>query len=337
MVMELLSWTSFIYVVYVTAAVWGAVTLFRFLVSDRDQRFIKSAFKQYLSPEVIEHLTEHPEWLKLGGERREMTAMFSDVAKFSTISEKLEPEELVKLLNLYLTDMSNIIMRFGGTVDKYEGDAIVAFFGAPVHYEDHASRAALVAIEMQKSLVANREKWKAEFGDKWQRFKLPELLMRVGINSGPIVVGNMGSENHFNYTIMGNSVNLASRLEGANKNWGTFNCCSEMSWEGCKEAIEGRELDLIRVIGIAKPVRVYEMVARKGELPEDQFKAFRIFEKGLTLYREQKWDDAIKHFAAVMKVIPGDPPSKVFTARCIEFKENPPGADWDGVFVASEK
>jgi adenylate cyclase len=337
MVTELLSWTSFIYVVLVAFTVWGGVTLFRFLVSDRDQRFIKGAFKQYLSPEVIEQLTEHPEFLKLGGERRDMTAMFSDVQKFSSISEKLEPEELVKLLNLYLTDMSDTIMRFGGTVDKYEGDAIVAFFGAPVAYDDHAARAALVTLEMQKRLIENRDKWKAEFGTKWTDEHLPELLMRVGINSGPIVVGNMGSENHFNYTIMGNAVNLASRLEGANKNWGTYSCCSEMSWEGCKDVIEGRELDLIRVVGINKPVRVYEMIARKGELPDDQLKAYRIFEKGLSLYREQKWDEATKYFNAVMKVIPADPPSKIFIERCNEFKADPPGAEWDGVFVAESK
>lgn len=329
MVMEFLSWTSFIYVVLVTIAVWGAVTLFRFLVSDRDQRFIKGAFKHYLSPAVIDQLTENPDMLKLGGERRVMTAFFSDVAGFSTISEKLEPEELVSLLNTYLTEMSNIIMRYGGTVDKYEGDAIIAFFGAPVFYEDHAARGCQVSLEMQQRLAQLREQWKAE--------GKPELKMRIGLNTGPMVVGNMGSEQRFDYTMMGNSVNLAARLEGANKNWGTYLCISEMTYEPAKDAIETRELDLIRVVGIQKPVRVYELVARKGELPEERLKAFRIFEKGLQLYRTQKFEDAIKHFQAVMKVIPNDPPSKTFIERCQDFLQSPPPAEWDGVFVATGK
>ncbi|MDH4225319.1 MAG: adenylate/guanylate cyclase domain-containing protein, partial [Deltaproteobacteria bacterium] len=285
MVMELLTWTSAFFVVMEILLVWGAITLYQFLVSDRDKRFIKGAFQQYLSPQVIEQLMDNPNLLKLGGERRVMTAFFSDVAGFSSISEVLEPEQLVALLNEYLTEMSNIIMKFGGTVDKYEGDAIIAFFGAPIPYEDHAVRGCLVALEMQHRLKEMRDVWKEQ--------GRPELTMRVGLNTGTMVVGNMGSENRFDYTMMGNAVNLASRLEGANKNYGTHNCMSEMTYEPVKDQIEGREMDLIRVMGISTPVRIYEILSKKGELSESVAQGVSHFEKGLELYRAQQWDKAI--------------------------------------------
>ena len=174
-----------------------------------------------------------------------------------------------------------------------------------------------------------REQWKAE--------GTPPLFMRIGLNTGPMVVGNMGSEKRFDYTMMGNSVNLAARLEGANKNYGTYTCMSEMTYEPAKDVVEVRELDLIRVIGISQPVRLYELVARKGELSEEQKKGFAYFAKGLELYRAQEWEEAAKYFNAVNKFIPDDPPSAKFIARCREFKANPPGAEWDGVFEATSK
>jgi adenylate cyclase len=332
MVMNWLTWTSAFFVLLVIVLVWAGVTLFQYLVSDKDKRFIKGAFQQYLSPTVINQLMDNPNLLKLGGERREMTAFFSDVAGFSSISEQLTPEQLVSLLNVYLTQMSNIIMDYGGTVDKYEGDAIIAFFGAPVNYEDHATRACHVTVDMQERLDVLRQQWLDE--------GLPRIDHRIGLNTGPMIVGNMGSENRFDYTMMGNSVNLAARLEGANKNYGTFSMISEMTYEPAKEAIETRELDLIRVIGINTPVRVYELAAKKGELSEERKKAFAYFAKGLELYRAQQWDEAIKYLNAVFKFIPDDPPAKTFIARCEAFKQAPPvkkGEEWDGVFTAESK
>ena len=329
MVNNMLTWTSAMYVVLLIILCWAGVTLFRFLVTDKDKRFIKNAFQQYLSPDVINQLMDNPDLLKLGGERREMTAFFSDVAGFSSISEILEPEELVQLLNVYLTEMSNIIMEYGGTVDKYEGDAIIAFFGAPMNYPDHAVRACHVAVDMQRKLAEMREGWEKE--------GKPLLKMRIGLNTGPMVVGNMGSENRFDYTMMGNSVNLAARLEGANKNYGSYDCISEMTYEPAKDHIEVRELDLIRVVGINTPVRIYELCAKKGELSETQAKGFPYYLKGLELYRKQQWDEAIKYFKAAMKIIPEDPPSAEFIRRCEDFKANPPGDEWDGVFTATSK
>ena len=340
----MLSWTSFVFVVLTTVAAWGAVTLFRFLVSDRDQRFIKGAFRHYLSPDVINQLTDNPDLLKLGGERRVMTAFFSDVQSFSSISEKLTPEQLVHLLNVYLTHMSKIIMRYGGTVDKYEGDAIIAFFGAPVPYEDHAARACLVTLECHQKLSELNDEWyETELYKTWEEAVGPRLKHRIGLNTGEMVVGNMGSEDRFDYTMMGNSVNLAARLEGACKNYKMFTCVSEYTWEPAKDAVVGREMDLIRVMGIRQPVRIYELFGRKGEVSDDKTKGIKIFEKGLDLYRKQQWDDAIKHFTAVRKIIPDDPPSQIFIERCEDYRaaaakpETALPADWDGVFVAASK
>ena len=329
MVNQMYSWTSAVYPVVEVLLIWGVIILYQFLVSDRDKRFIKGAFQQYLSPAVIDQLVNNPNLLKLGGERRVMTAFFSDVAGFSSFSEKLEPEELVALLNVYLTEMSNIIMKYGGTVDKYEGDAIIAFFGAPIPYEDHAARACNVAIDMQKRLAEMRVQFKAE--------GRPELTARIGLNTGPMVVGNMGSENRFDYTMMGNAVNLASRLEGANKNYGTVMCVSEMTYEPAKDVIEVRELDKIRVMGISKPVTLYEIMGRKGEVDAQTMQGVSVFQQGLELYRQKKWDAAIQTFQKSLTIIPNDPPSKTFIQRCEEFKATPPPAEWDGVFVASSK
>lgn len=329
MVTVLLTWTSIFYPSLTILLIWAAVTLYRFLVTDKDKRFIRSAFQQYLSPEVITQLMDNPKMLKLGGERRELTAFFSDVQGFSTISEQLTPDELVNLLNTYLTEMSDIIMEQQGTVDKYEGDAIIAFFGAPVLYDDHAIRACLVTLAMQKRLAEMREEWKKDGS--------PQLLQRIGLNTGPMVVGNMGSINRFDYTMMGNSVNLAARLEGANKNYGTFSMVSEMTYEPAKDVVEARELDLIRVVGINTPVRVYELLAKKGEMDEQTTKGVAYFKKGLELYRDQQWDEAVKYFNAVYKFIPEDPPSSRLIDRCTAFKASPPGKEWDGVFTATEK
>ena len=329
MVGSLLTWTSFMYPTLTILLVWASVTIYRFLVTDKDKRFIRGAFQQYLSPQVISQLMENPKLLTLGGERRVMTAFFSDVQGFSTISEKLDPTDLVKLLNIYLTEMCNFITQVDGTVDKFEGDAIIAFFGAPVAYEDHAIRACMTSLAMQKRL--------AEMREGWLKDGTPPLYMRIGLNTGPMVVGNMGSQSRFDYTMMGNAVNLAARLEGANKNYGSYTCMSEFTYEQAKDAVEVRELDLIRVIGINQPVRLYELLAKKGELPEDLQKGVAYFAKGLELYRKQQWEEAAKYFNAVFKFIPDDPPSKKFIDRCRDFYKNPPGADWDGVFVAASK
>ncbi len=332
MVNHWLTWTSFIYVAMVIIIVWGGVTLFRFLITDKDKRFIKGAFQQYLAPEVINQLMENPDLLKLGGERQVVTAFFSDVQGFSTISEKLDPIALVQLMQEYLTEMSNIVMKHGGTIDKYIGDAIVAFFGAPIHFEDHAAKAVICSLEMQARLEEMRQQWRKE-GRKEDMM----LYQRIGLNTGPMVVGNMGSQSRFNYTMMGNAVNLAARLEGANKFYHTYAMCTEFTMEPAKEQVEFRELDSVAVKGVTIPVRVFEMIGKKGEVPEDKMKGIAYFQKGLELYRKRQFEEASKYFTAVFKFIPNDGPAKEFIERSKDYLENPPDEHWDGSFHATEK
>ncbi len=291
----------------------------------RQRRFIKNAFRHYLSPLVIDGLIKSPERLKLGGERRELTVFFSDIAGFTPLSEKLAPEELSELLCQYLSRMTGIILSHEGTVDKYEGDAIMAFWGAPLPQLDHARRACLAALESQAALEGIRE----DFGQRgW-----PRIDVRVGINSGPMVVGNMGSRDRFDYTVIGDEVNLGSRLEGANKQFGTWVMISESTYQLVKDEVEVRELDLIRVKGKETPVRVYELLAAKGELSDDKAEIVDGFAKGLSLYRERKWTEATE----VFKQLPEDPPSAVFLSRCHELLKSPPPEDWDGVYTMKTK
>lgn len=317
-------WLNLVYPLFNIMIVYSGITIYRYMTEEREKKFIRAAFGQYLSPEVIEQLTENPELLRLGGERKILTALFSDVAGFSTISENLKPEELVELLNDYLTEMTEIILRYEGTLDKYEGDAIIAFFGAPISMDDHAKRACLVAIEMQKNLGNLRNKWEKE--------GKPELYTRIGLNTGPMVVGNMGSKNRMDYTIMGDAVNLASRLEGVNKDYHTSIIISEETFNSVKDNIEARELDIIRVKGKSEPVKIYELIDKKGEIDSKKAEILKIFQNGLLKYRERKLEDALDDFKKVLELDKNDGPSKVYVERCENFIKNPPPDNWDGVF-----
>ena len=323
------TWTSFVYIIGVIVVNWFAVVLFKFFGEEKDKRFIKGAFQHYLSPAVIERLVSDPTMLKLGGEKRELTAFFSDVEGFTAISESLTPEELVELLNEYLTAMTDIILKHGGTVDKFEGDAIIAFFGAPVPQADHALRCCLASLEMQKRLLEMRENWK-EQGKS-------ELFARIGVNTGDMVVGNMGSAYRMDYTMMGDSVNLASRLEGVNTEYKTSLLISEYTHAQVKQNIEARELDLIRVVGKSRPVRIYEVLGEKGAVRKNKLKILKYFAEGLNLYRKQQWEEAMRYFTYTMKTLKGDGPSEIFLKRCRYCKVNPVGSNWDGVFVIERK
>jgi adenylate cyclase len=305
------------------------ITIYHYALEEKDKRFIKSAFGYYLSPHVIEELTSDPDKLKLGGESKEVTAFFSDIQGFSTISEKLSPEELVRLLNEYLTEMSDIILNYDGTIDKYEGDAIMAFFGAPIDYPDHARRACLAAIEQQKKLEEMRRVLREQGKD--------ELFVRIGLNTGKAVVGNMGSLKRMDYTIMGDEVNLASRLEGANKQYQTFIMASEATYKQAREHVEARDLGLMRVVGKKKPVRVYELLALKGELSPEKEKLIKVYLEGIHYYEDRNWDKAIVAFREATRMDPEDGPSRVYLSRCEFYLASPPAPDWDGVFTLTEK
>ncbi len=301
----------------------------KFVQAESQKRFIKNAFSRYLAPGVIDKIIEHPESLQLGGENREITIFFSDVAGFSTISEKLTPPELVALLNEYLSEMTDIILSHGGTVDKYEGDAIMAFYGAPHDLPDHALRACLASIDMKKKL--------REMQDHWKSIGQVALSCRMGMNTGDAVVGNMGSRMRMDYTAMGDSVNLASRLEGANKFYSTGAMISEMTYEQAKEHIEARRLDRIRVVGKSQPILVYELIGRKGTLPDHMVKLLEHYYEGLDHFEKHQWKKALLCFQEGYKIVPDDGPTKTYIERCEEFIKKPPSKNWDGVYTFKSK
>src|SRR3989338_1251769 len=249
---------------------------------------IKDAFQQYMSPAVIEELLKHPEKLKLGGEKKEITVFFSDIRSFATISEKFTPEKLVHVLNEYLSAMTEIIIKNKGVVDKYIGDAIMAFWNAPLDEPEHARLACLSALEMTRKLK--------ELNKKWIKDGVGELKIGIGLNTGEVIVGNMGSIQRFDYTIIGDNVNLASRIETLNKVYGCPVLASEFTHEKVKDSFACREVDFVMVQGRQKPTRLYEIVCKKEEETKEIREFIKIFEKGLELYRDAKWDEAIKSF-----------------------------------------
>lgn len=322
-------WVHTVYPVFTQVFVYSGITLYKYAFEEGEKRFIKTAFGQFLSPIVVDQLVKNPSLLKLGGESKELTAFFSDVAGFSTISEKLAPKELVELLNDYLTEMTDIILKYDGTVDKFEGDAIIAFFGAPVPYEDHARRACLTAIEMQQRLKEMRAVWKSQGKH--------ELYMRIGMNTGEMVIGNMGSKTRMDYTMMGDSVNLAARLEGVNKQYKTEILISEFTYEKVKRDIETRELDRIRVVGKKKPVKIYEVLGQIGEMDPQIGALLPLFNQGLQYYSNQKWEEAIACFKKALQINKHDGPSLTFCQRCIDYQFQPPPDNWDGVYEMLSK
>jgi class 3 adenylate cyclase/CHASE2 domain-containing sensor protein len=307
------------------------IGVFNYLKERSQKGFIKGAFGQYLSPQVIEQIMDDPDRLKLGGQSREMTAFFSDMAKFSTISEKLSPEELVSLLNDYLSAMCDIILQQNGTIDKFEGDAIIAFWGAPIEEPKHAILACKSTIIMQRVLAEKRDGYV-------QRYNLPlPPRMRIGLNSGKMVVGNMGTSNRMDYTMMGDNVNLAARLEGANKFYGTESMISESTYKLAKNEVETRMLDKIRVVGKSVPVKVYELIDFKGDLSADHKKLIESYNEGLQFYQDQQFEKAISFFQKALTLDENDGPSKTYIERCNEFIKSPPPSDWDGVYTLTSK
>ena len=317
------------------------VFLYNFLIVEKDKRFLHSTFSTYIAPELIDQMYSEKQEPKLGGDSGIKTAYFTDIQSFSSFSELLTASQLVELLNGYLTVMTDELLKEGGTLDKYEGDAIIAFFGAPLPMEDHAIRACRTALGMQRELASLRQKWEKE-GDKWPDL-VSNMRMRIGINSGDIVTGNMGSRTRMNYTMMGDVVNTAARLEASAKQYGIYIQVTKQTlnlagWD----KFEYREIDKVRVVGKSEAVESYELMGEKGELDSKQMEMIKIYHEGMELYRKQDWDAAKAKFAqseALELVFPKRPstPSRVYMERCDHFKANPPGDDWDGVWVLTSK
>ncbi|MBI5178514.1 MAG: adenylate/guanylate cyclase domain-containing protein [Nitrospinae bacterium] len=318
-----------LYPVMAIVMVYGGLAFYKYFVEASEKKYVKKAFEFYLSPQVIGKLMEDPGKLKLGGETKTLTACFSDVRDFSTLSEKLSPHELVVLLNEYLTEMTDIIMANTGTLDKYIGDAIVSFFGAPLEYDDHATRACTAVLRCRARLAELKEKWKAE--------GRPVVDARFGVNTGSMLVGNMGSNQRFDYTIMGDEVNLAARLEGINKQYGTAIIVSESTCLALNGRFEVRELDVIRVVGRKTPVKIFELLDFAGKLKPEEAQWVTAYNEAYALYRAWKFAEAAAAFEAVYKMNKEDVASWRFTTRCRSFITNPPDKDWDGVFTHTSK
>jgi adenylate cyclase len=323
-------WLNIVYPLLVLSLNYTVLTVYHYATEERERKKIKGAFEHYVAPEVVNEIVKHPEKLNLGGERKILTVLFSDLRGFTAISESTGSHTLVELLNEYFTAMTDIILHYRGTLDKYIGDSIMAFYGAPIEQEDHSVMACYTAIDMAKELKNLQTEWFAR--------NLPQISMRIGIHTGEMIVGNVGSATRFNYTVMGDAVNLASRLEGLNKAYGTETLIGEDTARLVEKAVLLREIDMVQVVGRAQGVRVYELLGRADtSLPQEQGQAFSCYAAGLAAYRERRWDEALELFTQSLSLWSGDGPSRTMADRCQIYQKTPPSEEWDGVFEATHK
>ncbi len=308
---------------------WAFGTLLRLSREKKEKGKLRAALGRYLSRQVVEYFVAHPEKLALGGEKREMTVLFSDLRGFTSFSEKLKPEELVSVLNDYLSAMTSIVFEYDGVLDKYMGDAVMAFWNAPMDDADHAEHAARAALAMRDRLRVMNQSGAFPTGI--------ELRLGIGLNSGEMVVGNIGGEERFDYTVMGDAVNLGSRLEGLNKEYGTEIIASEFAARRLSEGFLLRPLDLVAVKGKKEPVEIFEVVAlRDGATPElIQFVSDFIATR--ELYQKMNFAAAAAAFEKLAEKFPDDQPTKVYLSRAAAFRDTPPPADWNGVWVMRTK
>lgn len=303
------------------------------IVEGREKRFIKSAFGKYLSPDVVAEIADDPSSLALGGQTRPLSILFSDLSGFTSLSERLDAEALVALLNEYLDEMTRVVLDERGYLDKYIGDAIMAFWNAPRDVPDHAERALRAAVTMQRRLRELNARWRANEDGR------PRLRARIGVHSGDAVVGNVGGKDRFDYSAIGDAVNLAARLEPANETYGTAITASRDTLEAAgMDRFLVRELDLVRVKGKSRPVAIYEVIELAGtSLPAARTQALASYGEGLVAYRARDWETARTRFEAALAAWPGDGPSELYLSRCREYLSAPPPDSWDFVVQRTEK
>jgi class 3 adenylate cyclase/CHASE2 domain-containing sensor protein len=344
-------WLQVIAPLMAAAGSFLAITLYNYATEGSQKRFIKSAFSQYLSPAVIEQIIADPSRLQLGGEKREMTAIFTDIRSFSTISEALgDPKKLVELLNYYLTAMSSIILENQGTIDKYEGDAIIAFFGAPVHMANHAALACRSAVQMKKTeeelnrqaaglgLITPEVLEALQNKGIIKTINDPSLFTRLGVNTGDMVVGNMGTPNKMDYTIMGNAVNLAARLEGVNKQYNTGGILiSEYTRGKIGDDFVIRSLDRVRVVGINTPLRLYELLNIRSEASPETLAMVQSWQEAVNAYEKKDFARALGVFKNISDKDSRDGTAKLYMERCNRYLSSPPPEEWDAVNNLTEK
>ncbi|MGE0822696.1 MAG: CHASE2 domain-containing protein [Candidatus Binatia bacterium] len=323
-------WLNIVYPLLALSANYVVLSVYGYVSQERERRRIKETFSHYVAPVVIEEMLKEPTRLKLGGEEKFLTVMFSDLQGFTSVSEQYAPREMVEILSEYYTRMTERVFLYQGTLVEYVGDELMALFGAPIEQPDHAERACAAALAMREQRnMLNME--------ALQRGRLP-LIARTGINSGLMLVGNLGSQYRFNYGVIGDQVNLASRLEGLNKTYGTHLLISEQTAQLVEQTFLLREVDLVRVVGRAQAVRIYELLAaRNTSLARAHEEALSAYAAGLEAYRQRYWDEARKLFAAALAVWKEDGPARVMLARCQNYQRTPPSEEWGGVFEALQK
>jgi adenylate cyclase len=301
----------------------------RVLAESRKKEEIKNLFGQFVAPEVVDRLAQDPTLVKLGGEKRDMTVFFLDIAHFTNISEKMDPEALIQFLNKYLSSLSHVIHVHHGTIDKYIGDCIMAFWNAPLDNKDHRADAILAALECQEAVKEL---------NKTLDPGLPEIpAVRIGINSGIVTVGLTGSQKKLQYTVIGDEVNLASRLEGANKFFGSKTIISELTYDGARDRVAARTLGRVRVVGKETPIKIYEPLAEKGKLSPEWTKGLPLYEAGVAAFDARKYDEALAAFQKFVAILPDDAPGQLYLARCQEYVVIAPDATWEGVFNLTAK
>ncbi len=315
-------------------------TFIKYNKTRKDRQYLKDSFKSYISPALINKMLKHNIIPTLGGETAKRTAFFTDIENFSNFSEKIPPTELVNILNIYLTKMTNILMDQGGTLDKYQGDAIVAFFGAPIPMKDHSLNSCITAYKMQKEMVNIRK----EFKDHPLK-EIRSMKTRIGINSGNILTGNIGSSIRMNYTMIGDAVNIAARLETSCKYYGIYTHASLETKESSKDEFLWREIDNIKVVGKDLPIKTFELLEKKENASEELKQLVKIFNEGIKYYKSRKFKDAILCFEESLRkehlrfedFTTDTSPSKIYIERCKYYQKNTPSTDWDGVYILENK
>ncbi len=310
------------------SSLYVALTAHKYFTEERQKKELKGTFQKYVSPAIVNEVLKDPSNLSLGGRKQVMSVFFSDVRGFTTISERLDPQELSSLLNSYLTPMTEIVFKNRGTLDKYMGDAVMAFFGAPIAYPDHAAYACRCALEQMEKL--------RQIQKEYRERNLPNIDIGIGINTGEMSVGNMGSKTVRSYTVMGDAVNLGSRLEGINKEYGTNIIISEYTQAALDGKFWTREIDLVKVKGKVKPVRIFELVSETDPDANVQ-EMLGVFQTGYTLYMKKRFSEARQSFQKGLDIVPGDPVCQLYIERCQSFLAKPPPQDWDGVYVMTTK
>ncbi len=322
-------WVPVVYPLVNFTLCYVANIVHKILVEQREKGRYRKTFQQYVARSVVDSMLNTGELPKFGGERKILTILFSDIRAFTSFSEKYRPEIVVQRLTEYLTAMVEVVFKHGGTLDKFVGDEIMAIYGAPYYFENHAERACETALDMVAALRRLQKSWSEK--------EMEYFSIGIGINTGKVIVGNLGSIQLFDYTVIGDEVNLGARLEGANKQYSTTIIISESTYNKVKEKAIVRELDYVRVKGKKRPVKIYELRGMNSLPSIEKELIIDVYTHAIELFKKREWNKALKEFRRVLRYFPSDGPSRVYTLRCLEFIESPPPKNWDGVFEFAVK